>query len=68
MRDSTLRRRAAPCTSLTKKTTTGGYAVFEQASMQEQKKNAMYLYFRKTDGFWCIGPQVGGKDYVLYME
>ena len=45
----------------------GGRAVFELASMQ-QKKKALYLYFRKQDGFWCIGPTVGSKSYTLYMR
>lgn len=44
-----------------------GHAVYELATMQ-QSKAPLYLYFRKTDGFWCIGPSVGSSKYRLYMR
>jgi hypothetical protein len=45
----------------------GGHAVYELASMQ-QSKHPLYLYFRKSEGFWCIGPTIGSKKYQLYMR
>jgi hypothetical protein len=44
-----------------------GHAVYELATMQ-QSKAPLFLYFRKADGFWCIGPTVGSDKYRLYMR